>query len=268
MTLPYLSKIRINPRRPAALRLLRSPASLHGAVMAGFPDTVEERVLWRIDADDPLRPHLLVLTERTRPDWTHLVAQAGWPAADGDHFLIRDYAPLLERLTAGEEFAFRLTANPVQNTKRPDKPTAAQESRRTTAERDGARMRGFRIGHRTASAQLGWLLDRVQRAQLGFTIPTAGTGLEPAPGLALPDNAGSVGTNPDVALSHRETLRFTKKRNGPEITLSTATFEGRLRVTDPDILRRTLLAGIGPKKAYGCGLLTLAPLPVREEAQR
>ncbi|TDC10587.1 type I-E CRISPR-associated protein Cas6/Cse3/CasE, partial [Streptomyces sp. 8K308] len=121
--MPYLSKIRINPRRPQALRLLGNPHFLHGAVLAGFPGEVAERVLWRVDADNPRRLHLLVLTQHTRPDWTHLVEQAGWPGADGDHFLIRDYAPLLDRLATGQEYAFRLHASPVQNTHTPEKPT-------------------------------------------------------------------------------------------------------------------------------------------------
>ncbi|MDQ0745874.1 hypothetical protein QF034_000105 [Streptomyces africanus] len=52
--------------------------------------------------------------------------------------------------------------------------------------------------------------------------------------------------------------------DGPRVTLSTATFEGRLRVTDPDTLRASLLGGIGPAKGYGQGLLTLAPLHTTE----
>lgn len=40
----------------------------------------------------------------------------------------------------------------------------------------------------------------------------------------------------------------------------TVTFDGRLEVTDPAALRRTLTQGIGKAKAYGCGLITLAPL--------
>ncbi|KPH98712.1 CRISPR-associated protein, Cse3 family [Actinobacteria bacterium OV450] len=45
--------------------------------------------------------------------------------------------------------------------------------------------------------------------------------------------------------------------------MNSVTFEGRLRITDPGLLTEHLLAGIGPSKAYGCGLLTLAPLPER-----
>ncbi|WP_374224686.1 type I-E CRISPR-associated protein Cas6/Cse3/CasE [Streptomyces sp. ISL-99] len=46
---------------------------------------------------------------------------------------------------------------------------------------------------------------------------------------------------------------------GRRVTLHTATFEGRLRNTDPAAFSACLVEGIGPSKAYGCGLLTLAP---------
>lgn len=259
--MPYLSKIRINLRRPSAMRLLASPYRLHGAVQAGCPDP-DQRVLWRLDTDNPHRPHLLVLTEKHRPDWSHLVEQAGWPAADGAHFLIRDYTPLLDRLATGQEYAFRLRANPVQNTKRPDKLTPAQETRLKEAERSGARMRSFRLAHRTAKAQLDWFLQRAGKPNSGFTIPTLQPNTVPAPGLEPP---ADVQTTPDCFLVQRDTARFRKQKDGPQITLATATFEGRLRVTDPEALRTVLLAGIGPSKSYGCGLLTLAPVP-REAA--
>jgi len=43
------------------------------------------------------------------------------------------------------------------------------------------------------------------------------------------------------------------------VTLQTVTFEGIARITDPELTRRSLLGGVGAGKAYGLGLLTLAP---------
>lgn len=63
---------------------------------------------------------------------------------------------------------------------------------------------------------------------------------------------------PDVAVRGREQVTF--QRQGANVTLSTAVFEGRLHVTDADALRSALVSGIGPAKGYGCGLLTLAPV--------
>lgn len=53
-------------------------------------------------------------------------------------------------------------------------------------------------------------------------------------------------------------VRFAH-RGGAPVTLTRVTYNGILQVTDPAALRRALTGGIGPAKAYGCGLLTLAP---------
>ncbi|MFI1885379.1 type I-E CRISPR-associated protein Cas6/Cse3/CasE [Streptomyces jumonjinensis] len=269
----YLSRIRINPLRAGSRKLLSNPRAMHGAVMGGIPGAHDsERVLWRLDADDPHRPHLYVLT-RSKPDWSHLIEQAGWPAAEGEHAAIRDYAPLLAQIAIGREFAFRLTASPVQNTQSPHTPTPAQATR-MAANTDQKRVRGFRLGHRTAAAQLDWFLSRTVE-RWGFDIPASRTD-PPAPGLeqptpvdprSAPDREKGPG-KPDplreVRITARNRHSFEKNGKGPSVTFRSATFEGCLRVTDPALFTARLLGGIGPSKAYGCGLLTLAPLPGRK----
>jgi CRISPR system Cascade subunit CasE len=44
------------------------------------------------------------------------------------------------------------------------------------------------------------------------------------------------------------------------VTIAKATFDGKMVVTDPKALKSAMTMGIGPGKAYGCGLLTLAAL--------
>ncbi|MEU5977421.1 type I-E CRISPR-associated protein Cas6/Cse3/CasE [Streptomyces sp. NPDC047315] len=260
----FLSRIRINPLRAESRRLLTNPRAMHGAVMGGVPDVVDgDRVLWRLDADDSHRPYVYVLTPG-KPDWTHVVERAGWPDADGDHALVRDYAPLLAQVSAGREFAFRLTANPVQTTRTPLAPSPAQKRRREAAA-PGERIRGFRHAHRTAATQLEWFLTRT--GKWGFEVPAART--EPAaPGVAVDAavNQGQ-GRRPDpnpareVRITGRSRHSFAKGGRGPHVVFHSATFEGRLKVVDPTAFATRLLRGIGPSKAYGCGLLTLAPLP-------
>ncbi|MCI0421919.1 MAG: type I-E CRISPR-associated protein Cas6/Cse3/CasE [Acidobacteria bacterium] len=46
-----------------------------------------------------------------------------------------------------------------------------------------------------------------------------------------------------------------RQRHGKKIELSTLDFEGVLLVTEPDRFLRALLSGIGPAKAFGCGLM-------------
>ncbi|MFI8927416.1 type I-E CRISPR-associated protein Cas6/Cse3/CasE [Streptomyces sp. NPDC053474] len=270
--MPYLSRIRINPLRAESRRYLESPRAVHGAVMGGLPaSTSDERPLWRIDSDDPHRPHLIVLT-RTRPDWSHIVERAGWPDATGEHALVRDYAPLLALIEPGREFAFRLTANPVENSPTPTSPTAAQR-RRIAAEQDPARRRGFRMAHRTAAEQLRWFLRRIDR--WGFTVPASRTD-PPAVGLEPVGAATSTGSGREVAqidsaprevrITARHRRTFTKNGRGPKVIVNSVTFEGHLQVTNAESLTHHLLNGIGPAKAYGCGLLTLGPIRGGREA--
>jgi len=52
---------------------------------------------------------------------------------------------------------------------------------------------------------------------------------------------------------------FSGDRVKPAVCIHRVCFEGLLKVQDEDVLKRTLLAGIGPAKAFGCGLLSVAP---------
>lgn len=251
----YLSRIWLNPWRKKTRQFFRDPQMLHAAVLAGIPSQpVKERILWRLDNDprrvlaeappenrvdadgDPYRIALYVLS-KTSPSWDHIVEQAGWPSSLSHDAqpIVRSYQPLLDRLSEGDRFAFRLTANPTM-------------SRRT--ERDaGSKQatRGARVGHVTVHQQLDWLTSRSPR--LGFTIPGSSA--------ALP----GVDEVLDVRIVNRDVRRFSKGKGGQNrVTIATATFEGSLIVDDPTRLGEALVEGIGPAKAYGCGLLTLAAL--------
>ncbi|MGW3312067.1 type I-E CRISPR-associated protein Cas6/Cse3/CasE [Streptomyces sp. NPDC001073] len=255
--MPHLSKIALNPRRRNAIALLSNPHKMHAAILSGLAiQPATERILWRTETNTAHRAEILVLTD-SRPSWEHLVEQAGWPGADGGQALIADYTPLLQRITLGREFTFRLTANPVQSVHRPQKPSDEQTARlKARAETPAAPgHRGFRVAHRTADQQLGWLLRQADRH--GFTIPTL-LAPDPAPGLRIDEQMTPA---PAVSLIAHDILRFTKRTGGPRISISTVTFQGQLRVTDTQALRNALLTGIGPAKGYGQGLLTLAPLP-------
>jgi CRISPR system Cascade subunit CasE len=73
-------------------------------------------------------------------------------------------------------------------------------------------------------------------------------------GVEVP--TGTAG-EPDVRIVRRQRLTFA--HGARRVTLVTVTYEGRLRVVDPAPLRRTLVRGVGHARAYGCGLMTLAP---------
>jgi len=217
----YLTRLEINQRRRASRQLLASPHRLHGAVMSCFPRSENPgRPLWRVD-DREDGVFLYVLSEM-QPDATGLVEDYGWPLAEPP-WQARKYTPVLEAVQDGREFNFRLRANPVRN---------VQIGERAPK---GGRPRGKRVGHVTVAQQREWLVSRAQA--WGFTIGES--------------------ANCTAEVVDRKVWTFPK--NGRTVTVSTAAFEGTLSVTDAGLLRRRLVEGFGPAKAYGCGLMTLAP---------
>lgn len=88
---------------------------------------------------------------------------------------------------------------------------------------------GKRHGLASEDTQLNWLGRQSQR--LGFNVQAARV------------------TSSDVLKSH-----------GKSIHVQRACFEGVLQVTDPKVLITAVRDGIGPAKAFGCGLLSLARL--------
>lgn len=238
----YLTRFRVNTGRSEARRLLSSPHRMHGVVNMSFPeppprDGSGPRVLWRVDHDTPSET-LLFIVSPTRPDLTHLVEQAGWPAADGagTGWTTFAYGAFLTALAAGDTWAFRLTANPVHNIHNKD-------------DKEGEPTR--RAAHKTPHHQMRWLLERQQRA--GFEVvqkPTERRLLE-------------RGDEHELIVRDQRPLQFRRppaKTGRDDVQFTRVTFDGRLRVTDPDGFRRTLTHGLGKAKAYGCGLMTLAPV--------
>jgi CRISPR system Cascade subunit CasE len=100
----------------------------------------------------------------------------------------------------------------------------------THSERSGDGARGRVYAHVTVAQQRKWLLDRAEKH--GFALE--------------PDKF-------DVMSSEPRQFR----RAGGTVTISTAVFEGLLRVTDADAFKSALVNGIGRAKAYGCGLITI-----------
>ena len=53
--------------------------------------------------------------------------------------------------------------------------------------------------------------------------------------------------------------RVSKKRGGKVINFSTLDYSGLLTVTDAESFKTSLFQGVGPAKAFGCGLLMVRP---------
>ena len=233
----YLTCFRFNTARWEARRLLSSPQRMHAAVMSSFPQILPTtspapRVLWRADRNTSAEVLLFVVSP-DRPDLTHLVEQAGWPAAAASGtpgWQTFHYTPFLEHLDKGGTWGFQLTANPVHSVRNADGvPTK-------------------RTAHLTARHQLRWLLQRQK---------TGGFKVLPKPrDKQLTDHSDEH----QVIIADQRGMDFSKQGSRGRVTIKAVTYAGRLEVTDPDALRTILTSGLGKAKAYGCGLMTLAPL--------
>lgn len=223
----YLTQMSLNPSRRGTRELVASAHRLHAAVLSGFPPQAalandEGRILWRLDRDEPHRIDLWV-SSPAPPDFTGICERAGWPTLS-DPWRTASLDPFLGRLTRGQHWRFRLTANPVVSRSQPGR----------TASR--------RLPHVTGDQQQQWLTQRAER--LGFAV------------------SADSHDNPNILVRERKDLRFphTDAHSAHKVTIRAVTFEGVLEVLDPLALRSALSHGIGRGKAFGCGLMTLAPL--------
>jgi CRISPR system Cascade subunit CasE len=136
----YLSRIEVNKQRLETKRALLSLQIMHASIKACFPES-DGRVLWR---SDTLGHNLYVLiVSPIKPDFTAFVRQYGWPAS-GQEGESRDYRQLLDGISTGARWRFRLTANPVHT------------------------VAGKIYAHVTAAQQRQWLSDRAERN--GFAL--------------------------------------------------------------------------------------------------
>ncbi|WGD37192.1 type I-E CRISPR-associated protein Cas6/Cse3/CasE [Lysinibacter sp. HNR] len=237
----YLSKVFINPRRKAGLRYISNPQATHAAIMQAFPPETEiGRPLWRLEKEGT-RAHLLVLSN-LRPDWSHITEEAGWGDAEGAQAKIASYQPLIDLISRGREFHFKTTVNPVHSTTSPQGKYAKEAATKTALNTpEGKRPRGTVVPHKTVAHQTKWFQDRVER--WGFELSPLNSNTSSPAGKAF-------------TLTNRNVLKF-KHTKGSQITLNTATFEGLIRISDPEVALNSLLNGVGQGKAYGCGLITL-----------
>lgn len=219
----YLTRMEINPRRRAARRYLGSPQVMHAAVESAFPAaTAGDRRLWRVDRSG--EAVWLYVLSATKPDLTHVLEDIGRPATGS--WETKDYQPFLDRLDDGQLWEFRLTANPTHSGRKSADSTDTQ-----------------RFGHLTVAYQEQWLAKRLEEW-----------------GARAEASDGDDESSPSFSLMDREVLRFSHGRSGTrsQVTLTRASYEGVLEITDADKLRAALVNGMGHAKAYGCGLMTLA----------
>jgi CRISPR system Cascade subunit CasE len=186
--------------------------------------------LHRLEIDRNRGKAFLLVQAECEPNWS---------------FLNSDYADEIKTKEVGENYQaiengmtliFRLQANPTKRIGKSDgkaderfKPGGKKEIRR-------------RVELRTDEERTEWLARQGERC--GFKV--ANLKIEP--------------TVRNVISAREEKISFRKPGKKKPITYGSVVFEGVLTITDADKFRDALLKGIGQGKAYGFGLLSIAPI--------
>lgn len=225
----FLSRLILNPRLIAVQHDLANCYAQHQRIMMAFPDRggvptarADEGVLYRQEQHDA-QVSLLVQSLR-QPDWSRL--PEGYVLTPAE---TRPINHLYAALHDGLVCRFRLAANPT-------KRVSAQ------AEKEDVRWHGKRVNLFDEAAQQQWLRRKGEMG--GFVLLTISSSQEV---LDLHQ------TRSTRVLGHRPYTPGDKP-----MTLHLVQFEGRLCITNTERFHQTLVAGIGPGKAFGMGLLSLA----------
>ncbi|MCW5775619.1 MAG: type I-E CRISPR-associated protein Cas6/Cse3/CasE [Phycisphaeraceae bacterium] len=236
----YLSLLELDSGSRQVRSELAHPYEMHRTLMRGFPQAATEArreygVLFRAEPDEQLGRVAVYVQSLVEPDWSYL--------RNGE-YLVRepeppkDLARAYGRLRSGQELRFRIRANP---TRRIARPKHGDEG-----------IKGKRVALLREDQQAAWLArkgrERVKGCPGGFELLTREV-VEPDgrrcqfPSVNICDEGPQWG-----------------QRNGGTLTHVAVRFDGILRITDADAFRATLARGIGPGKAFGFGLLSIAPV--------
>jgi len=175
--------------------------------------------LFRIDPQPGGRVVILVQSA-VKPDWDYAFHNADYLlAADPE---VKSFDPCF---TKGASLRFRLVANPTKR--------FSKNSRERNGQPVAERWVGKRVPVQTEELN-EWLNSRGKEG--GFSIDKDSTTIQ---------QGYMYFKNP--------------QKRDQEARLRSVRYDGVLKVTDPTRFQETLLKGIGPGKAFGFGLLSVAP---------
>ena len=221
----YLSLLRLDPRSYEVRRDLRDPYEFHCTIMRAFPPIMdpemEPRAFWGV--------LYRVEHDRRAPHVTVYVqsrVMPDWSFLE-THMLVRDSVPNPSTKSVTEAYN-RLTRGRVLRFRLRANPTKKVD---TKSDEMGNRRNGRRVPLLKVEEQVRWLARKAE--QHGFDL--------------LHVSIASAGA--------RERLQSRKVGGAFQGVL----FEGQISVRDPEVFREALANGIGPGKAFGFGLLSIAP---------
>lgn len=208
------------------------------------------RFLYRVVTERFGSPVVVVRSE-LKPDWEYAFQNADYLLAARPEPQMIDWSVLQE----GEKLQFSIRANTVQacKTKGQGRQDGGKSKRHDVAVQalksaspDGAKLPDHEATRLIQESCFSWLKGKGEVS-----------GFEPF-ALFDPENPAEDATR----IAARSKMSFHKQRHGrPEddkpLTLNYTDFVGTLRVTDRSKFVEMLDEGLGPAKAFGCGLMLI-----------
>lgn len=240
----YLSRLTLNIRNYQVRKDLADCQGLHRTLLKAFPQSAPSSVeknsharwdfglLYRLENRRHENVIRILVQSGCQPDWSLL--PPGYCEVEGPKFI----ADRFQSLADGQVLLFLLKANPTRKT-----GTASKEVRLA-----GMKNNGKRKFINKTNEQLHWLAQKGEKG--GFKLLSVQINLE----------VYDVDTRPDLRVKGKKSI---ENQNGEkvkqEMNFGAVVFQGHLQITDKVEFLKTLTNGIGSGKAYGFGLLSIAP---------
>lgn len=257
MTTLYLSQLWLNARSREAWRDLADCQGMHRTLMRGFPDGIGSTevgaralagLLFRPETDRRTGTVRILAQSTSLPDWRALPDRYVLPSSGcPDGWSTRTIPETVWNTEAGARRRFRLRANVT------------------------AKVFGDRVPLRTEAAQLAWLLSHATASGFRVSLPPPGDAppvghrealrARDLNGVAAVEGLPPVRIDRDspvTGLRHREADGVGSRPGRARLSFEGLVFEGILEVADPQRFASAVRQGIGPAKAYGYGLLSVA----------
>jgi CRISPR system Cascade subunit CasE len=218
----YLHRIRLKSGLDLARLAKGLPSDAYG----------EHKLLWQLFSEGAEHRDFLFRREQ-QGHWPFFYVLSRRQPNDRKNLWDIDTKPFEPKLAPGERLVFVLRANPVRVRKLDD--DRSNKKRR----RDDV----------VADLKKRQYPDQEQRPPLAAIVREAGE-------QWLTERAGKSGFQVEsVCADGYRQQRFYKAGSEKPIFLSTLDYSGILRIVDAERFTEKLVQGIGPAKAFGCGLM-------------
>ncbi|MHA1797635.1 MAG: type I-E CRISPR-associated protein Cas6/Cse3/CasE [Candidatus Helarchaeota archaeon] len=236
----YLTRAYLNPSNHQVLVDLIDVYQMHRTLCSAFPDSGNHqsarekyKILYRLEYSIKSNQIVLYIQSAIKPDIMKIESKfANYFEKPPES---RNINHFIQKIKHESHYRFKLKANPTKKMKKKD-------SGKST-----------RVPLKFEKEQIEWLVRKGKMS--GFKLALVKIVKDShIYDLAIVSEIESY-AKPIFNRNYKKNLNLTHK-----MTFYSVIYEGHLIITDPDLFKDTIKKGIGPGKAFGFGLMSIAPL--------